>query len=159
MKGIFRFGRMSVTCRNRATLLSNGVVHLFSWVKFMQKKRTGDGYAMLERIIGKAVGTAFKGLVIHLVKEGYRRKKQKEIEEKTSFVHRGLVMTILIYLLGFLFSYWLLSFGTWGIVLVILGFLGHLHNLNEAKQYGASITRELTLSIMSMVALAVSFFI
>jgi len=114
---------------------------------------------MWDRIIGKAVGTVAKGLVIHFVKEYHERKKQKEIEQKTSFVNRGLLMTILIYLLGFLFSYWLLSFGTWGIILVILGFFGHLSNLNEAKKYGANITRELILSIISMTGLAISFFI
>lgn len=114
---------------------------------------------MWDRIIGKAVGTVAKGVVIYLVKERHERKKQKEIEQKTSFVNRGLLMTILIYLLGFLFSYWLLSFGTWGIILVILGFFGHLSNLDEAKKYGANITRELILSIISMTGLAISFFI
>ncbi|MGP3561314.1 hypothetical protein [Geobacillus sp. BK01] len=112
---------------------------------------------MWGKLLGKAVAAGVAKGLIGIVKYRYEAKRRKEIEEKTSFVHRGVVMTILIYLLGFLFSYWLLSFGTWGIVLVIAGFFGHLHNLNEARQYGASITRELTLSIISMAALAISF--
>ncbi|MEC0666516.1 hypothetical protein P8864_11520 [Priestia flexa] len=110
-------------------------------------------------MIGWVAKKVAVSLIVDAVKNGGKEaKKRKEIEEKTEFASRGFLLTIVTYIFSFVFSYWLISFGTWGAVAVGLGFFGHISNLTEANKY-VPITRELLLTIISAGALATLYFL
>lgn len=91
-------------------------------------------------------------------KAAKENKRRKEIEEKISYYSdRGLIPTIIIYLMGIIFCKYIMSWGIVGIVLVLLGYYGHFQNLKEAENY-ININREKVLSIISIIILVITFF-
>lgn len=119
--------------------------------KFVSKGMTPQG--LISSIASK--------LIINGTKSAYKsakeKKKRREIEEKINYYSdRGLIQTIIIYLIGIIFCKYIISWGIIGIILVLCGYYGHFQNLKEAENY-ININREKVLSIISIIILVIGF--
>lgn len=86
-------------------------------------------------------------------------KKQKELEEKiNNYSSRGFFKTLIMYLSGFISSFFIMKWGWFGIIIVLLGYLGHYQNLKEIAAY-ISVGREKTLTIICLIGLVCTFFL
>lgn len=94
-----------------------------------------------------------------IYKAKQEEKKRKELEEKIAyFSNRGFLKTLAMYIMGLVFSFFIIRWGWIGIILVLLGYMGHYLNLKEIGEY-TSVTREKVLTWISFIGLVCSFFL
>jgi len=102
-------------------------------------------------LIGKGVKKVYKSK--------QEAKKQKELQEKINdYLSRGFFQTLIMYLIGFIVSLFIIKWGWVGIILVLLGYLGQYQNLKEISEY-IKITREKVLTIISFTGLVCTYFL